>query len=166
MLSNHYEACCKSNCEQWAAKCYKKCLLLVLAISNTWYCVVGNFREGFIFAFFASQEPFAKIKTAKFLCPHAKWTNCVSIPAYLYSRQQKRVSECAFDGYRWSYPENRNASYVSTGTWTRQRRKSESGSNRYYERPRYEATFLASLEQRAEIAIKVFVNDSRHLLSV
>ena len=29
--------------------------------------VHGNFREGFIFTFFASQEPFAKIKTAKFL---------------------------------------------------------------------------------------------------
>ena len=75
-------------------------------------------------------------------------------PAYLYSRQQKRVSECAFDGYRWSYPENRNASYVSTGTWTRQRRKSESGSNHYYEHPGYEATFRATLEQRTEIAIR------------
>ena len=31
--------------------------------------MVGNFREGFIFAFFTSQEPFAKIKTAKFLLP-------------------------------------------------------------------------------------------------
>ena len=29
------------------------------------YRMVGNFREGFIFAFFASQEPFAK--TAKIL---------------------------------------------------------------------------------------------------
>ena len=48
--------------------------------------------------------------------------------------------------------------YVSTGTGTRQRRKSESGSNRYYERPGYEATFLATLEQRTEIAIRVFVD--------
>ena len=31
------------------------------------YRMVCNFREGFIFAFFASQEPFAKIKTTKFL---------------------------------------------------------------------------------------------------
>ena len=29
------------------------------------YRMVGNLREGFIFAFFTSQEPFAKIKTAK-----------------------------------------------------------------------------------------------------
>ena len=29
------------------------------------YRVVGNLREGFIFAFFTSEEPFAKIKTAK-----------------------------------------------------------------------------------------------------
>ena len=28
--------------------------------------MVGNFREGFIFAYFASQEPFVKIKTANF----------------------------------------------------------------------------------------------------
>ena len=27
--------------------------------------MVGNFCKGFIFAFFASQEPFAKIKTVK-----------------------------------------------------------------------------------------------------
>ena len=40
----------------------------------------------------------------------------------------------------------------STGAQTRQR-KAESGSNHYYERPGYEATFLAALEQRAEIAI-------------
>ena len=31
--------------------------------------MVGNFREGFIFAFFTSQEPFVKIKTTKFLLP-------------------------------------------------------------------------------------------------
>ena len=36
------------------------------------YCMVGNFREVFIFAFFASQEPFAKIKTAKILLPTCK----------------------------------------------------------------------------------------------
>ena len=28
--------------------------------------MVGNFREVFIFAFFASQEPFAKIKVAQY----------------------------------------------------------------------------------------------------
>ena len=30
------------------------------------YCMVGDFCEGFIFAFFTSQEPFAKIKTQNF----------------------------------------------------------------------------------------------------
>ena len=41
----------------------------------------------------------------------------------------------------------------STDARTRERRKAESRSNRYYERPGYEATFLAALEQRAKIAI-------------
>ena len=36
------------------------------------YHMVGNFREGFIFAFFVSQEPFAKIKTAKILSSTCK----------------------------------------------------------------------------------------------
>ena len=86
-----------------------------------------SFREGFIFAFFASQEPFAKIKTAKILSSTCK-ANDNPRPTwnYLYSRQQNRVNECAFDGFRWSYPGNRNA-----------------------ERPGYEGTFLAILEQRA-----------------
>ena len=34
--------------------------------------MVGNFCEGFIFVFFASQEPFAKIKTTKFLLSTCK----------------------------------------------------------------------------------------------
>jgi len=34
--------------------------------------MVGNFREVFIFTFFASQEPLAKIKTAKILLPMCK----------------------------------------------------------------------------------------------
>ena len=42
--------------------------------------MVGNFREGFIFA---SQEPSAKIKTTKICCPRAKRTNRVSIPSLL-----------------------------------------------------------------------------------
>ena len=41
----------------------------------------------------------------------------------------------------------------STDAQTRQRRKAESGSNRYIERPGYKSTFLAVLEQRTEIAI-------------
>ena len=34
--------------------------------------MVGNFREVFIFVFFTSQGPFAKIKTAKILLPTCK----------------------------------------------------------------------------------------------
>ena len=77
------------------------------------YCTVGNFREGLIFTFFASQEPFAKIKTTKILLSMCKVNklpfNTQPTWNYLYSRQQKGVSKCAFDGYRWSYPGNWNA---------------------------------------------------------
>ena len=41
--------------------------------------MVGNFRKGFIFAFFVSQEPLVKIKTTKFCCPRAKRAKRVSI---------------------------------------------------------------------------------------
>ena len=161
MLSYHYEACCKSNCEQWAAKCYKKCLLL-----HT-FCI-GYIKRDTVWLVIFVRDLFSRFSQAKSHSRKLKpwnfsvhmwseWTAFQS-PAYLYSRQQKRVSECAFDGYCWCYPENRNASYVSTDTWTRQRCKSESRSNRYYERPGYEATFLAALEQRTEIAIRVFVD--------
>ena len=36
------------------------------------YRMVGNFREVFIFVFFASQEPFVKIITVKILSPMCK----------------------------------------------------------------------------------------------
>ena len=66
--------------------------------------MVDNFREGFIFVFFASQEPFAKIKTVKILLSMCKANkppfNTQPTWNYLYSRQQKGVSKCAFDGYR------------------------------------------------------------------
>ena len=65
--------------------------------------MVGNFREGLIFTFFASQEPFAKIKTTKILLSMCKANklpfNTQPTWNYLYSRQQKGVSKCAFDGY-------------------------------------------------------------------
>ena len=38
---------------------------LVIPFVDINYHMVGNFHEGFIFVFFTSQEPFAKIKTAK-----------------------------------------------------------------------------------------------------
>ena len=90
------------------------------------YCMVGNFRKVFILVFFASQEPFAKIKTPKFCCPRVKRMTRVSIPGLLlYSSLQKCVSECAFDGYHWSNPK----CCVNTDARSRQRRKAESGSN-------------------------------------
>ena len=46
--------------------------------------MVGNFHEVFIFAFFTSQEPFAKIKTVKILLP-----TCL---AYFYTAAYKSVS--------------------------------------------------------------------------
>ena len=62
--------------------------------------MVGNFSEGFIFTFFASEEPFAKIKTAKILSsvrPRAKRMNRVSIPGllgtiYMYITTNRSVS--------------------------------------------------------------------------
>ena len=77
------------------------------------YRMVDNFREGLIFTFFASQEPFAKIKTTKILLSMCKANklpfNTQPTWNYLYSRQQKGVSKCAFDGYHWSYLGNWNA---------------------------------------------------------
>lgn len=49
------------------------CMCLCMCTICSYVCVyymyrmVGNFHEEFIFAFFASREPFAKIKTVKIL---------------------------------------------------------------------------------------------------
>ena len=75
--------------------------------------VVGNFHKGFIFTFFRvkSHPQKSKLLTSTFLLSTCKanelhfnltWN-------YLYSHQQKHVSECAFDGYRSRYPGNRSA---------------------------------------------------------
>ena len=45
--------------------------------------MVGNFREGFIFAFFASQESSAKIKTAKFVVHVQSERTAFQFPVYL-----------------------------------------------------------------------------------
>ena len=45
--------------------------------------MVSNFHEGFIFVFFASQEPFVKMKPQNFCCSHGKRTHRVSIPGLL-----------------------------------------------------------------------------------
>ena len=57
------------------------------------YRVVGNFCEVLIFAFFASQEPFAKIKTTKILLPTCKANEPrFQYPAYFYTAAYKSVS--------------------------------------------------------------------------
>ena len=77
--------------------------------------MVGNFHEGFIFAFFTSQEPFTKIKTAKFCCPHAKRVNHISIQptsnylAVLTPTEAFQSVVHVFDGYHSSHPENQSA---------------------------------------------------------
>ena len=50
-------------------------------------------------------------------------------------------------------PSRKSKCYISTDAWTRQRHKAESGIDRFY---KYKATFLATMEQRAEIAISLY----------
>ena len=114
--------------------------------------MVGNFREGFIFVFFVSQEPFVKIKTAKILSSTCKQMTIPDLLGTIYIAANRTVSA--------SVPLTAIAEAIqeieilhSTDAQTRQRRKAESGSNLYYEHPGYKRTFLAVLEQRAEIAI-------------
>ena len=56
--------------------------------------MVGNFHEVFIFAFFTSQEPFMKIKTAKILLPMCKVNkpHFNPWPSYFYTAAYKSVS--------------------------------------------------------------------------
>jgi len=56
------------------------------------YHMVGNFREGFIFAFFASQEPFAKIKTAKILLSMCEVNELHFNPWPTYTATNRSVS--------------------------------------------------------------------------
>ena len=130
------------------------------------YHMVVNFHEGFNFVLFASQEPFAKIKTAKISLSTCEVNKLRFNPQPTYTAANRSVSASVpLTAILKLSRKSKCYMYVSTGTRTRQQCKSESGSNRYYKRPWYEATFLTALEQRAEIAIRVFVNDSRHLLS-
>ena len=102
--------------------------------------MVGNFREGF------------------FLLSPCKQTNCVSIrPTSNYLAAQTPTEACqrvCLDGYCSSHP-GKSKHYVSTYARDGQQRKPESGSNCCYKcpNPGYEATFLATLEQRVKIAI-------------
>ena len=54
-------------------------------------CMVGNFSEVFIFVFFASQEPFAKIKTAKI--------SEIGILAYFVKNLPARGHQCCARDY-------------------------------------------------------------------
>ena len=53
-------------------------IYIYIYICTVWF---GNFREGFIFTFFASQEPFAKLKLQIFGVLMYLRANCVSIPS-------------------------------------------------------------------------------------
>ena len=122
--------------------------------------MVGNFCEGFIFAFFVSQEPFAKIKTVKFLLSTCKASEPCFNPAYFKLHIHPNCNR----SLSASVPSTAIAQTIQEIKVLRQHRqsaqtewrhKAESGSNRFYERPGYEATFLATLEERAEIAISL-----------
>ena len=128
--------------------------------SIAYYRMVRNFREGFIFAFFGSQEPFAKIKTAKILLFTCKANELCFSPRrtwnYLYSHQQKGVSECAFEAIAEAIQEIEVAQTAA--------------------RPRAEAIVITnvlstkllsfSLHWNKELKLpSLFVKDSRHSLS-
>ena len=62
--------------------------------------MVVNFREGFIFALFASQEPFAKIKTAKISLSTCEVNKLGFNPQPTYTAANRSVSASVpFDGY-------------------------------------------------------------------
>ena len=128
------------------------------------YRMVGNFREGFIFVFFVSQEPFMKIKTVKFF-----WSTCKASEPH-FNPAFFKLSSCPNSNRSLSAsvslkPSRKSKCYVSTDAQTGQRSKAESRSNHFYKRPGYEATFLPTAEQRADIAISISVNNSRHSFS-
>ena len=126
--------------------------------NGTPYRMVGNFHERFIFAFFAGQESFAKIKQQNFCCPRARQANCVSTwptSNYLFILTATGTCQQVCLQRLSLKPSRKLKCYVSTDAQTERRRKAESGSNCFYERPGYEATFLTTLEQRAEIAISL-----------
>ena len=67
--------------------------------------MVGKFRKGFTFAFFASQEPFTKIKAANFIGTHV---HPASESRHYLKLYLTPVSKCAFDGYCSSHSGNRS----------------------------------------------------------
>ena len=63
----------------WLLYLLKSSRCVCVCVCVYMYRMVGNFREGFIFTFFASQEPSRKLKLRNFCCPRAKRANRVSI---------------------------------------------------------------------------------------
>ena len=119
------------------------------AISFKKCYMVGNFREGFTLRFSrVKSHAFAKLKPRKFCCPRAKRTNRISILSPLeiiYTPANRRVSASVLLTAIAEVIQEIEM-LRSTNVRTRER-KAESGSNRYYERPGYEATFLAALKE-------------------
>ena len=113
--------------------------------------MVGNFREGFIFA---SQEPSAKIKTTKICCPRAKRTNRVSIPSLLGTIYiaAKRSVLASVPLTAITEATRKSKCYVRTDARNRQLRKVKSGNNRYYERPSLASQTL-SVPQRRSLSV-------------
>ena len=90
------------------------------------YRMVGNFREGFIFVFFVSQEPFTKTKTVKFCCPHIMQPNHVSIwptSNYLYVLTATEVCQRVCLQRLSLKPFRKSKCYVSTDAQTKRRCK-------------------------------------------
>ena len=128
--------------------------------------MVGNFREGFIFVFFASQEPFAKIKTAKILSSKCK-TNELSFtpqPTYNYIVANRTVSV--------SVPLTAIAEALQEIKMLRRHRCTNQTAAEGRERKQTFTTnvlgtrVLFSLHWNKELNLpSLFVSDSRHLLS-
>ena len=93
--------------------------------------MVGNIHEEFVFTFFASKEPFTKIKTAKLL---STWK--VNEPRFNVSTDTHQHKD------------------TSTRTPAQgHQHKDKSRSSHCYKRPGYEATFLTTLEPGYEASL-------------
>ena len=112
----------------------------------TEYRMVVNLRGGFIFAYFASQEPFTKIKpwillvltcTRRVNC--GTTSNSLSVLTPTDGCQRVCLWRLLLKAFR------KSKFYVGTDKRTKGRCRTESGSNRFYERPEYEAALYISL---------------------
>ena len=100
-----------------------------------------------------------KLKPQNFCCPRARQANCVSTwptSNYLFILTATGTCQQVCLQRLSLKPSRKLKCYVSTDAQTERRRKAESGSNCFYERPGYEATFLTTLERKTEIAISLY----------